>query len=464
VQAVEAYLRHHFPDYLTQLSDFARLASVSTDPAYRSQLLLAAHWVAQRMEGAGFPVVEIWETAGHPVVYGERLVDPGLPTLLVYGHYDVQPPDPLDRWTSPPFEPQVREVDGEQRLYARGVSDDKGPMLIPILVAEAFARTQTPLPVNLKFLLEGEEEIGSPHLEDLISQNQSRLGADLVLSADGAMWRPGVTSLNISSRGSCALELTVTGPARDLHSGRHGGAVLNPLVAISHLVASLHHPDGRVAVEGFYREVGSLSPQEYSALQRLPWDDAGYLQEVGAPALWGEPGYGTLERHWVRPTLEVTGMWGGYTGPGGKTVIPSQAHAKISCRLVPDQDPAVVLQRVVDHLRQLCPPQVTLEVHTEGKGAFPYAIPADHWGLEVARRVLTQLEGQPPLEVRIGGTLPIAQVFHQVLGLEMVFFSFSTGDEDFHAPNEFFRLKRFELGLQAWARYWQLAAQFIPQR
>lgn len=463
MRAVEEYLRQHFPDYLTQLAEFAGLASVSTDPAYRPQLLLAAQWVAQRLQTAGFPAVEIWPTAGHPVVYGEWLVDPDLPTLLVYGHYDVQPPDPLDRWTSPPFEPQLREVVGEQRLYARGVSDDKGPMLIPILVAEAFARSQTPLPVNLKFLLEGEEEIGSPHLEELIHQQKSRLKADLVLSADGAMWRPGVTSLNISSRGSCALEFTLTGPARDLHSGRHGGALLNPLVAMAQLIASLHHPDGRVAVEGFYQEVAALTEAEQAALQRLPWDDTAYRQEVGAPALWGEPGYTTLERHWVRPTLEITGMWGGYTGPGGKTVIPSQAHAKISCRLVPDQDPAVVLQRVVNHLRQHCPPQVTLEINTERKGAYPYAIPADHWGLEVARQVLTQLEGQPPLEVRIGGTLPIAQVFHQLLGLEMVFFSFSTGDEDFHAPNEFFRLQRFELGLQAWARYWQLAAQFIPQ-
>lgn len=459
MQAVRAYLQQHFAGYLDQLSEFSRLASVSTDPAYSAEVALAAEWVAARMRKAGFPCVEIWPTAGHPVVYGEWISDPTLPTLLVYGHYDVQPPDPLNRWITPPFQPEIREVNGERRLYARGVSDDKGPMLIPILVAEAFARTGSALPVNLKLIIEGEEEIGSPHLEGLVVQNQSRLAADLVLSADGAMWRPGLTSINISSRGSCALEFTLTGPNRDLHSGRHGGGLLNPLVAMARLLASLHHPDGRVAVDGFYREVVALSPQEQLALRQLPWDEAGYLQEVGAPALWGEPGYGTLERQWVRPTLEVTGLWGGYTGPGGKTVLPSQAHAKISCRLVPHQDPEVVLERVVAHLRLHCPPQVSLEVVTERKGAFPYAIPVDHWGLDVARSVLTQLEGQPPLEVRIGGTLPIAQVFHQVLGLEMVFFSFSTGDEDFHAPNEFFRLSRFELGLQAWASYfWETPA------
>ena len=368
----------------------------------------------------------------------------------------MQPPDPLEKWQSAPFKPEVRLEHGEERLYARGVSDDKGPMLIPILVAEAFAQTSGKPPINLKFLLEGEEEVGSQHLEEVVKAHADRLEADFVLSADGAMWRAGVSSLNISSRGLVSLEFTLTGASKDLHSGRHGGAIQNPLSAMARLISSLHDANGRVAVEGFYDSVTELSAAELEAIKAIPFDDAAYLESIGARQPFGEPGYSTLERQWTRPTLELNGMWGGYTGPGGKTVLPSEAHAKISCRLVPNQDPNDVLALVIKHLEQHCPSGIKLEVRTDSHGAFPYAIPSGHLGLEIARRVLREVDGQEPLEARMGGTLPIADTFNQLLKLEMVFFSFSTGDEDFHAPNEFFRLERFRKGLEAWARYFTI--------
>lgn len=451
---VLSHLESHFQSHLSELIDFASIASVSTDPAFKAEMVRASDWVAVRLARAGVPVVEILKTPGHPVVYAEWLSVPGAPTILIYGHYDVQPADPLEKWYSAPFEPEVRLVDHEERLYARGVSDDKGPMLIPILVAEAFAQTSGRPPVNLKFLLEGEEEVGSQHLEALVREQTARLGADFVLSADGAMWRAGVSSLNISSRGLASLEFRLTGPRKDLHSGRHGGGIQNPLSVMAKLVSSLHDAQGRVSVEGFYDRVTELSSAEKHAIAAFPFNDTEYLESIGADATFGEPGYSTLERQWTRPTLELNGMWGGYSGPGGKTVIPSEANAKISCRVVPDQQPEEILALVVKHLETHCPPGVRLEISPDKHGAFPYAIPSDHLGLEVARRVLLEVDGHEPIEARMGGTLPIADTFKRLLNLEMVFFSFSTGDEDFHAPNEFFRLTRFKKGLEAWARYW----------
>lgn len=460
IDAVLEHLKKNFSDYLEELKIFARIQSISTDPSFAPEVARAGNWVANRLKQAGVPSVEIIQTAGHPVVYGEWLTSPEQPTLLIYGHYDVQPPDPLDKWISPPFEPEVRTVGGEKRLYARGVSDDKGPMLIPILVTEAFKQISGTPPINLKFLFEGEEEVGSKHLEEVVESNKARIGADFVMSADGAMWRSDVSSVNISSRGSCALEFTLTGPGKDLHSGRHGGAILNPLVAMARLVASLHTADGRVAVEGFYDSALELTESERATLQSIPWSDEKYLGEIGATMAYGEPGRSTLERHWTRPTLELNGMWGGYTGPGGKTVIPSQAHAKISCRLVPNQEPEQMQRLVIKHLQLFCPEGMRLEISSEKKGARPYAIPSDHIGLEIARKVLAQVDGRQPIEARVGGTLPIAEVFHRILGTELVFFSFSIGDEDFHAPNEFFRLSRLKAGLEAWAQYWAMLRRY----
>ncbi|MFN7978633.1 MAG: dipeptidase [Vicinamibacterales bacterium] len=452
---VLAHLAASHDDVLASLVAFAAIPSVSTDPAHAGDVQRAAHWVADRLREAGPFAVETWPTAGHPVVYAEWLGAPGRPTVLVYGHYDVQPPDPLEKWQSPPFVPTMR--DG--RLYARGVSDDKGPMLQPIAAARAFFAVDGALPVNLKCLFEGEEEVGSAHLEDVVRAHAARLGADVVVSADGAMWRVNEPSITIACRGLCGLELTLTGAAKDLHSGRHGGGVANPLHGLAALVASLHDHDGRVTVSGFYDEVRDLAPAERAAIAALPFDERAYLDQVGAPAAVGEAGYTTLERQWTRPTLEVNGLWGGYQGPGQKTVIPSEAHAKITCRLVPDQDPAVVLDRVVRHLEAHVPAGTTLTVRPSDHGSPAAAIAADHRAVHLAAAALQATYGVTPLVVRMGGTVPIAELFQRLLGLPTVFFSFSTADEDFHAPNEFFRLHRLREGLEAWARYLTLLAE-----
>ena len=448
-------LRARHDRILARLVEFAAIPSVSTDPAHAADIDRAAWWVAAEVAAAGPFAVRMVPTAGNPVVYAEWLGAPGQPTVLVYGHYDVQPPDPLEKWTSPPWTPTVRNG----RLYARGVSDDKGPMLIPIAVAEAFFAAAGGPPVNLKFLFEGEEEVGSRHLEAFVQEHREVLAADFVVSADGAMWRVDEPSLTVASRGLCGLEFTLTAATKDLHSGRHGGGVANPLHAMASLIASLHHADGRVAVPGFYDEVRDPSSEERAALAALPYDEAAYLAQVGAPEAFGEPGYTTLERQWTRPTLEVNGMWGGYQGPGQKTVIPSEAHAKITCRLVPDQDPAAILALVTGHLEAGVPPGARLSVSPADHGARAVHVATDHVALKAAAAALEATYGVPPLIVRMGGTVPIADFFQRHLGLETVFFSFSTADEDFHAPNEFFRVHRLHEGLEAWARCWTILAE-----
>ena len=454
-ERVLAHLRENGDRVLARLVAFAAIPSVSTDPAHAGDIDRAARWVAAEVAAAGPFTLRIMPTAGHPVVYAEWLGAPGARTVLVYGHYDVQPPDPLDKWHSPPFTPTLR--DG--RLYARGVSDDKGPMLIPIAVAEAFFANQGCLPVNVKFLFEGEEEVGSRHLDAFVAGHKGLLAADVVVSADGAMWRIDEPSLTVASRGLCGLALTLTAAAKDLHSGRHGGGVANPLHALAQLIASLHDPDGRVAVAGFYDEVLELTQAEREAIGALPYDERVYLAQVGAPAAFGEPGYTTLERQWTRPTLEVNGMWGGYQGPGQKTVIPCEAHAKITCRLVPDQDPEVVASRVTTHLEAHVPPGTRLSVAVADHGSRAAHIRGDHFALQAADAALQATYGVRPLVVRMGGTVPISELFQRHMGLDTVFFSFSTADEDFHAPNEFFRVHRLHEGLEAWARYWTILGE-----
>ena len=448
-------LREAHARILGELVEFASIPSVSTDPAHAADMIVAAQWVADKLEAAGPISVRIVATPGNPVVYGEWLDAPGKPTVLIYGHYDVQPPDPLDKWISAPFTPTVR--DG--RLYARGVSDDKGPMLIPIKVAEAFFATVGALPVNVKFMFEGEEEIGSANLEAFIAQHTEILAADFVLSADGAMWRIDEPSLTVASRGLAGLEFTLTASKKDLHSGRHGGGVANPLHAIARLVASLHDDDGRIAVDGFYDTVRELTGSERAAIAALPFDERAYLDQVGAPAVFGEPGYTTLERQWTRPTIELNGMWGGYEGPGQKTVIPSEAHAKITCRLVPDQNPHDVIALVTRHLESHVPPGTTLTVRADDHGAWPAHIEASHPALTAADDALHAVYGVHPLVVRMGGTVPISELFQRHMKLDTVFFSFSTADEDYHAPNEFFRVHRLHEGLEAWARIWQILGE-----
>jgi len=435
--------------YLRELAEFVGIPSVSTDPAHAADVRRAAEWVAERLHKAGPIEVDMWETPRHPAVFGRWNVAPGAPTVLIYGHVDVQPADPVELWHSPPFVLTARNG----RLYGRGVSDDKASMLQPILAAEAFFLAGEKPPVNLRFLFEAEEEIGSVDLPELVRTRRDDLACDVVLSTDGGMWRPEVPSITVSSRGLVALSFTLRGPRQDLHSGRHGGGIANPLHAAAELVASLHD-DGRVAVAGFYDDVEEIDPALSKALERLTFDEKRYLADVGAPIGFGERGYGMLARQWYRPTLEVNGLYGGYQGPGSKTVLPSEAHVKLTCRLVPNQRPDDVLAKVRLHLERRCPTGVNLTIEDEHEGAKAYRVSPDSPAVRVAAETLTEVFGMPPEIVGMGGTIPIVTTFREVLGVDTVFFSFSTADENIHAPNEFYRPERFRLGLQAWARLW----------
>jgi acetylornithine deacetylase/succinyl-diaminopimelate desuccinylase-like protein len=438
--------------YLRELVGFLEIPSVSGDASRSGSMHDAASWLAEQLDFAGGRVVE---TDGHPAVLAEWLGAPGAPTILVYGHYDVQPPGEEAEWESPPFEPAVRD----SRIYARGATDDKGPVLVALKVAEAFHTQAGSLPLNVRFLLEGEEEIGSPSLPAFLELHRDELAADLVVSADGAMWRPTEPSVAIAAKGMLALDLTVTGPSSDLHSGRHGGAVQNPNRALAATLAGLHAPDGTVAVDGFYDDVEPLSVPDREALARVPFDDEAYRRQVGVPVLHGEPGYTTLERLWTRPTIEVNGIQGG----GSFTVIPSHARAHITCRLAPGQTPAAILAAITRHVEQHVPPGVEARIDTRSGAVPAYSIPADHHAIEPAVAALrTVYPDREPLLVRIGGTLPAAALFERILGLKTLFFSFSTSDENLHAPNEFFRLERLEEGMRAWAELWQRLADALP--
>ncbi len=445
--SVETYLEENYPAALDDLKAFCRIPSVSTDPDFATGIRQAAAFVADRLRKAGFSAVERLDNGGHPAVYGEILSDPVLPTYLVYGHYDVQPPDPLEKWKTPPFEPDER--DG--RLYARGVSDDKGPLLIPIIVAEAFMRVEGRLPVNLKVLIEGEEESGSPHFVPTLEKYRDKLRCDVVLSADGAMWRPDKPSITVASRGLAALDITITGAAKDLHSGRHGGSAPNPIAALAGLLATMHGPDGRVSVEGFLDGATPPDPKIVTAIEASQFDSAAYYREIGVAG--GEPidnGRELLIRQWLEPTLEFNGIWGGYQGKGTKTVIPNTASAKITCRLIAGQKPDAVIAAISRHVHERLPKGFQLEIHRHGPGSEADFVDPDLPALKISEEVLGELLGAKPLRVAMGATIPIGSAFRKYLGSPSIFFSFSTADEDYHAPNEFLRLGNFKLGMRAW--------------
>ena len=461
----ERFLEANVDRFVDELGAFVRIPSISTDPAYAGAIDEAVRFVAARMESAGLENVAILATEGHPLVYADWLHAGDAPTVLVYGHYDVQPADPLEDWTSPPFEPEVR--DG--RLYGRGVSDDKGPMLIPLQVTEAFLGARGRLPVNLKFVIEGEEEMGSAHLAAGVRRHRDRLKADVVLSADGAQWRPDLVTVNVACRGVVTLDLSLTTAGKDLHSGRYGGTVANAAHALASLVASLHDDTGRVAVAGFYDDVRPPTQAEREGMAGIPFDETAYLAAIDAEAGIGEPGYTTLERQWIRPTLDVNGLGSGYQGPGVKTVIPHRAHAKISCRLVPDQTPERIRALLVRHCERHAPRGASIAFADDGVGMPPARVREDHPALAVVEAALEEVRGARPLRVRMGSSIPIGGIFRTELGIETVFLSFSTADEDFHAPNEFFRLSSLRIGHTAWARCFarlgrQTAEDYAPFR
>ena len=449
MSAVEDWLLAHEAEALDTLIRFCRIPSVSTDPVYAADIAEAADFVADQLRKAGFPAVEVIATDGHPLVLAEWCAVPGAPTILVYGHYDVQPTDPVEKWLTPPFEPTIR--DG--RLFARGVSDDKGPLLIPILVAAAFKAVNGALPLNVKVLVEGEEESGSPCFDPAVARLKGRLACDLVVSADGAMWRADLPSVTVASRGLVALEVTVEGAGKDLHSGRHGGSAPNPIRALAQVLAGLHDAAGNVLVAGFSDAALLPDPLIETAIRDVGFDAVGYFAEIGAAQPDPLPlGPDLLTRQWLRPTLEFNGISGGYAGAGTKTVIPASASAKITCRLVPGQVPDAVFAAIERHLQAALPTGFRLIVTQQGPGTPAFALDPALPALKTAEAILTEVLGSPPLRVAMGATIPIGEVFARNLGVGTIFFSFSTSDEDYHAPNEHFRLSSFRTGQIAWAR------------
>ena len=409
-----------------------------------------------RLESAGVEGTRILSTEGHPAVYGEWLHADGKPTVLIYGHFDTQPVDPVDLWSHPPFEPIVRD----DRVYARGASDDKGNMLIPILAVEALLQTRGNLPLNLKFFFEGEEEIASPNLPSFVETYGELLASDFVVSADGGQWSEDEPALLTGFRGMCALQIDVDGADTDLHSGGYGGTVQNPTHALARLLDSMRGTDGKVLVEGFYDEVVPLTDEDRRQMAAVPYDKDEYLSRLGVPDLFGEPGYTTWERAWARPTLEVNGIWGGFQGEGVKTVLPKEAHAKITCRLVPDQDPSNVCDLIVEHVNRHKPAGVNVTVRPWSVTARAYRIPRDHPGNRAANAVLEELYGKAPYCICGGGTLPMSSFFLEKLGMHTVIFAFGLDDERQHAPDEFFRLSSFRRGQKAYVKLLdRLAAQ-----
>ena len=434
--------------YLAELTEFVAVPSVSRD-ASPPTMQAAARWLADRLDFAGGRVVP---TDGHPVVQAEWLGAPGSPTVLVYGHYDVQPTGDLAEWLSPPFE---LTVDGDV-IRGRGASDDKGPLYIAVQTARAFLAQAGRLPLNVKFLFEGEEEIGSPHLAGYVSSHAAELAADLVISADGAMWRPTEPSLSLMSKGLVTMDIAVEGASTDLHSGRYGGTVANPLHALSEILASLHCPDGTVAVAGFYDGIPELTGRRRAQLADVPFDETGYLAALGLAQPHGEPGYTTLERLWERPTLEINGVAGG----GKYTVIPHVAVGHLSCRLVPGQDPGAVIEAITAHVSAAAVPGVRVSVRPDEARVPAYTIPASHPAIRAATAALEAVyPGQQVLLACIAGTLPATDLFERELGAKTLFYSFSTADEKLHAPNEFLRIRRLREGMRAWELLWRLLAE-----
>jgi len=439
------YLAANRQRLLDELLDFIRIPSMSAPPEAAADVARAGEWIANKLSSIGIENVGVHPTGGHPVGYGDWLHAPGKPTYLVYGHFDTQPVDPLELWKSPPFEPQVTD----DRIVARGASDNKGGLFVAVAAAEALLATTGKLPVNIKFFFEGQEEIGSPQLPSFVYAHRDVLACDAVLNADSGQYSETEPAVLMGLRGICSLEIDMVGPDHDLHSGSFGGAVQNPLHAMIMLLDSMRGHDGRILVDGFYDDVVELSSAEREAMARVPFDEERYKSELGVSELFGEPEYAPWERTSIRPTLELNGLWGGFTGKGNKTVLPSEAHCKITCRLVPDQDPDRILELLQAHIATHTPPGVRVAV-TPGHGTRAYSVPADLPALQSVREVLTEVYGQAPYDIRTGGSVPITALFRAALGAENIGFGFGLEDELIHSPNEFFRLASFDKGQRAW--------------
>jgi acetylornithine deacetylase/succinyl-diaminopimelate desuccinylase-like protein len=441
---VLAFIDQNRKRFVDDLVAWCRVPSISSDAAHAADVARNADQLADSCRAIGATRVEIWPTKGHPAVFAEWISTPETPTLLVYGHHDVQPVDPLNEWISPPFEPALREG----RLWGRGVVDDKGQVHIHVRAIESFIRTVGKLPINIKLIVEGEEEIGSMNLDELLRAHASDLSSDFVCVSDTAMFGRGIPSLCVGLRGLMYLEVHVDGPAMDLHSGSFGGGVANPVNALARMIAKLHTDEGRVAVPGFYDTVRPLSDVERREIASLPFDEHEWLRATGCPATFGEKGFSTLERIWARPTLDCCGITGGFTGEGAKTIIPARASAKVSCRLVPDQEPEVIEKLVADFLRSVAPPGVRVRVEYL-HGGRPYLAPTDHPVYEVAKRAFSKAFGKPTVFMREGGSIPFVRTIADATGKPCLLMGFGQPDENAHAPNEWLDLENFHLGIKS---------------
>lgn len=449
------YIESRREEHLNELKQFLRIPSVSTKSEHKPDVEKAAHWVAEKLRAAGLENVEIEPTKMHPLVYGESLRAPGKPTVLFYGHYDVQPAEPLELWTSPPFDPTVRG----NNLFGRGTADDKGQAHIHLKALECLQKTAGKLPINVKAIIEGEEEVGSVSLWDFVQQNRERLKADALVVSDTSMLAKGVPSITYGLRGLNYYELEITGPAQDLHSGAFGGAVPNPITILAEMIAKLHDKNFRVAIPGFYDDVASVSRAEGKALNSLPWKEKDFRRMVGAPGLCGEKGYTAVEQLWVRPTLELNGIWGGYLGEGAKTVIPSKAYAKISTRLVPNQNPAKIAKLVERHIRKLLPKTVrcNFQVLSTGK---PWVAAYTHPIFQKAIHALEAGFGKKAVFIREGGSIPFVTQMHDTFKIPCVLMGFGLPDENAHAPDEHIALENYFAGIKAVALFYDsLASQ-----
>lgn len=436
------YIEANKQRFLDELFELLRFPSVSADSKYKGDVLKTADFIAEKLKSAGADNVEICPTAGNPIVYGEKIVDPSKPTVLVYGHYDVQPPEPLELWHTPPFEPTVR--DG--KIYARGACDDKGQMYMHVKAFEVMQNTDG-IPCNIKFMIEGEEEVGSENLGVFVKQNKERLAADVVLISDTAMISLENPSLETGLRGLSYLEVEVTGPNRDLHSGVYGGAVANPATILAKMIASLHDENNQITIPGFYDDVVELSAPEREALNKAPFDEEEYKADLGIKELWGEKGYTTIERTGTRPTLEVNGIWGGYIGEGAKTVLPSKAHAKISMRLVPNQQSDAITTLFQKHLESIAPSYIQIKV-TPHHGGEPAVTPTDSIAYKAAEKAIEESFGKAPIPTRGGGSIPIVALFEEELGLKTVLMGFGLDSDNLHSPNEKYDIANYYKGIE----------------
>ncbi len=448
------YAREKREKFVAELEEFLSIPSISTQPEHKEHIAEAATWLRDQLLAAGFPTAEVMATPRHPVVTAEWMAaGPDAPTVLIYGHYDVQPPDPLDLWDTPPFEPTIIGDD----IFARGASDDKGQLFVHVKAAEAFKETEGTPPVNLKCLFEGEEEIGSVSLAPFMEAHRDLLAADIAVISDTHILGKDTPSIVYALRGLAYIEVQVTGPSYDLHSGIYGGAVENPINALCRMISQMQDAEGHITVPGFYDQVRALNEEERAELAKIPFDREAWLEETGAPTDWGEPTYTIIERTSARPTLDVNGIWGGYIEPGAKTVLPSEAHAKISMRLVPDQDPAEITRLVRDFLVEIAPPTVTVEVK-DLSGGESAITPRDIPEMQAAAQAYAESFGQRPILVREGGSIPVVSDLQKILGLNTVLMGFGLPDDRLHSPNEKFHLPNFHKGIETVIHFWNLLA------